>query len=492
MNPATRAGKLPCGEVMNVNAPTLHPALRTTAVALVGLLVIELMAPTLARAQASPVSTRNAVVVHAHTGHLVERGLLVTAVTSAIQYEADQRSLTILSAAELERPVLDMSIPGDAKSAIDEAQRLAAEGRRYYDGLEFEMALASLTRARDLLYRNRAWLFDNGLIAQTLFLMAMVYYSNADGTAVDAVFRDIALLDDVYQADPALAPPIVARRLQEIRRRVEAEPMSRVNITSTPPGATVIFNGQNLGVTPLTRNLRLTPPADGKHYIIVQMPGYVTFRGEVALAPGQTDLEIPLSESNRARTLVEMKRSLYAPNAREAQTMLARNVAESSGATATLVWTLHPIGNDNYLVLARIPADAASPVRVGVAPVSATSDTLGPSVSQLMTALEMPGPELVTLAATPPPPDIDFTKALLGAAKEVAVTAGAASLRDDKPVHEKWWFWVAIVGGAAVLAGAGVATYFLTQGDDGGGGTASGPTLNLDGQIVAAPREPAP
>jgi TonB family protein len=110
------------------------------------------------------------------------------------------------------------------------------------------------------------------LIAATLFLVRRNSGANVSG--------------DNQQID-------LLRRLVEKQRETqtpESTNIGQINLTSEPPGATVMIGDENKGVTPI----KLTELAMGPHSIQLKLDGYEDFKQDVQITKEQPSIDLPV------------------------------------------------------------------------------------------------------------------------------------------------------------------------------------------------------
>jgi tetratricopeptide (TPR) repeat protein len=80
----------------------------------------------------------------------------------------------------------------------------------------------------------------------------------------------------------------VRAKVAELAAALSQRGVQQLTVLSEPPGATVLVDDQNLGVTPLTREL-----APGRHRLVLRLPGYADKSMELRLEP-QTPQDVSL------------------------------------------------------------------------------------------------------------------------------------------------------------------------------------------------------
>lgn len=180
---------------------------------------------------------------------------------------------------------LAVSHAAHAQSSHDEAsaRSLFLDGLEAFDRGEIDTALRSLRasyaiRARPVVMLN---------IGQAL---------RAQGHLVEAIdaFREY------LRVGGASLP---RNRIEIVQQTIDylVAQTATVSVTSDPSGATVRFDGRDIGHTPTTNELRVTA---GEHVFEVEQPGYVLVRERITLQRGsQRTLNFRLAGVQTAGTL---------------------------------------------------------------------------------------------------------------------------------------------------------------------------------------------
>jgi TonB family protein len=112
------------------------------------------------------------------------------------------------------------------------------------------------------------------LIGATLFLMRM--RSGGDDTKSNDQIDHLRRINEKQRTEQAPGPAVPT--------------LGQINITSQPPGATVMIGEENKGVTPL----QLTQLAIGPHTIQLKLEGYEDFKQDVQLTAEQAAVDLPV------------------------------------------------------------------------------------------------------------------------------------------------------------------------------------------------------
>jgi tetratricopeptide (TPR) repeat protein len=158
--------------------------------------------------------------------------------------------------------------------------------------------------------------FDQGVVAYKAqrYQDAVKLFMEADAMAPSSalsfnVARSFEKLEDISGAlrwyrdflrrSPQASNAVEVRaKVAELAAALSQRGVQQVSVLSEPPGATVLIDDQNVGVTPLTRDV-----APGKHRLVLRLVGYAEKSTELRLEP-QTpqDVSLQLAPASTARS----------------------------------------------------------------------------------------------------------------------------------------------------------------------------------------------
>jgi len=303
---------------------------------------------------------------------------------------------------------------GDDPVDVDGALALLAEGRRAFEDLELDVAVARVRRAGALLVAATA-----GDEAATAFaLLAQVQRARKDRSGVREAFSLLLHVAPDHELEPGSVPPSVVRAFGQAKAALEDARRLSLRIDASPVPAAVSLDGKVLGVTPAL--LREVPA--GAHVLAVEADGFrrdvrvVTVRGGAIRAV--------LEPARRAALLDQALRTLPEQVEREQAGPALRDLKSLFFADQAILLELHAGRAVAHLYdlkvglrVRRVSLRAANPREAGEALVAALYRGLDPRA---------PG-----LAA----PEVELPE------------------ESGPPYHRRWWFWPAVgVGVAAAVA----------------------------------------
>lgn len=309
---------------------------------------------------------------------------LATAAFAVARDPSGQKAAATVSAALAERagrhPRLRVIEPGRALSGdprtreedtLVRARTALADGRRAYDSLGLDDAIARLGQAVTLYQQTGPLLGDLSELETALAYLGAALTLRGSADEGSSTFQELLTLEPGYAPDGF--PPTVMRVFEQAVEKAAKQAKGSVEIYSTPPYATVYLDGIFRGVTPLTlRDLQA-----GTHYVRIEQNGYVVHGAPVEVTPNQ--------QVTSQTRLVSVKsgaelRDLLSRASREALTPgmgpNLRNLARLLVADAVVVVSVSQSGNDVTMTGAVYDAVGAAQIATERAVVDATGPNL--------------------------------------------------------------------------------------------------------------------
>lgn len=247
-------------------------------------------------------------------------------------------------------------------------------------------------------------------------------------------------------------PPKIVTLHKQILQEILAKPMSLLSVDSVPQGAQVIFDGSEVGKTPL--QIKAIP--SGQHFLALDLVGYQFYGSPIEVNPGQQNFITTLKEKNIFR--------LYDDNMQteSAKTEL-KQIADSMGVDLLILGKASALKGSSIDVQTQVfdarfsefseiydetlnmkkPKFLVIPAKIKG---DATASVIAPEPSPVLEAIKQRKESQAKIAMPDENSSIsEFDKG------ESAQTIGDSS----KPFYKKWWFW-GVVGVVAVSAGASV------------------------------------
>jgi hypothetical protein len=220
--------------------------------------------------------------------------------------------------------------PGEAQVAS--ARALVTEAQAHWEARRLASADLALTTAIEAFRAASAT--EAGELADALALRAAVLYGQGRDEEADARLRAALVLAPGRPVALAQTSPLFSRVVERAREALGKGPRGNLQISSVPPGSTVVLDGEAVGATPLT--IRDVPV--GEHLWRVQFPSGQT-AGGVAVVAERSPLQLhakPDATSAQGALWAEL-----ADNRLDAAALQAsRALAEAQGATVLVLGAL--------------------------------------------------------------------------------------------------------------------------------------------------------
>ena len=177
------------------------------------------------------------------------------------------------------------ALSGDPRTreeeTLERARAALADGRRAYDALSLDDAIARLGQAVSLYQQTGPLLGDLEELETALAHLGAALTLRGSADEGESTFLELLTVSPTHQLDGF--PPAVEKVFERAATRLEATAAGSVEVYSTPPYAAVFVDGRFEGVTPVT----LTDLVAGTHYLRLEKMGYVTHGAPLEVAPNQ-------------------------------------------------------------------------------------------------------------------------------------------------------------------------------------------------------------
>lgn len=177
------------------------------------------------------------------------------------------------------------ALSGDPRTreeeTLERARTALADGRRAYDALKLDDAIARLGQAVNLYQQTGPLLGDLQELETTLAYLGAALTLRGSADEGQSTFVELLTINQSYQLERF--PPAVQKTFEAASQKVERAPTGAVEVYSTPPYAAVYLDGRFEGVTPLV----LTDVIGGNHYLRIEKLGYVVHGAPLEVSANQ-------------------------------------------------------------------------------------------------------------------------------------------------------------------------------------------------------------
>ncbi|MCK6550104.1 PEGA domain-containing protein [Myxococcota bacterium] len=258
------------------------------------------------------------------------------------------------------------------EETLERARAAFTDGRRAYDSLNLDEAIARLGQAVNLYQQTGPLLGDVEELKNALQYLGAALTLRGSADEGESTFVELLTIDPQVQLDGF--PPAVAKTFEGAAARIDKAATGSVEVFSTPPYAAVYVDGRFEGVTPLT----LTDLVAGTHYLRIEKVGYTVHGAPLEVSPNQK-----ITSQTRLR---DMKRGVEVRDlgARSTEEVIANGMGGSLRSLArlltadTLIFVaVSQSGNDATFTGGVFDASTGSRLTTERAVISATSATFG-------------------------------------------------------------------------------------------------------------------
>lgn len=167
------------------------------------------------------------------------------------------------------------------EETLERARAALADGRRAYDALALDDAIARLGQSVSLYQQTGPLLHDLKELQGALTYLGAALTLRGSADEGESTFVELLTLNPGQTLEGF--PPTIERVFERALARVDAAPTGSVEIYSTPPYAAVYVDGRFEGVTPLT----IQELVAGTHYVRIEKTGYTVHGAPLEVAAKQ-------------------------------------------------------------------------------------------------------------------------------------------------------------------------------------------------------------
>ncbi len=220
--------------------------------------------------------------------------LRATAVFAVARDPSGQKAASVANArlrtriaAERDLRLIDPGrvLSGDPRTREEEtperARAALADGRRAYDALKLDDAIARLGQAVSLYQQTGPLLGDLEELQNALLYLGAALVLRGSADEGESTFVELLTVNPSFHMDGF--PPTVVQVFERASARIDANPTGNVEIYSTPPYAAVFIDGRFEGTTPFELDGLLA----GTHYLRIEKLGYTVHGAPLDVSPNQ-------------------------------------------------------------------------------------------------------------------------------------------------------------------------------------------------------------
>jgi len=330
-----------------------------------------------------------------------------------------------------------------AERSLEDIQRQVETARTLFYSGQSDRALDQLKQALTDLDRVSPHLEAWKTTRDALLVQALAYRSlNRQADAKDA-FTRVLRVEPTATLDPTLYTPTIISTFEGLKRTLARSRHARLQVTSTPPGATVMLDGRDVGKTPLS--LPLLP---ARYRVSLVSGPRASFSRTVTL-PGESQVKVDLAFEGAV--------SLQAPACIEkGGAPEALKLAALVGADQVVVFLLDSArGDPSYFRGTLYSVPQGTRIREGGV-TKKGAGSFDELVTFVVTGEKAPGVLTAEALQAPKPADVPKVEPVEpGPAPKAEVPAVLAHAPSSRPTVLGW----SLVGGGAAVAALGVVVW---------------------------------
>ena len=360
---------------------------------------------------------------------------------------------------------VDPKLEGSITTAYDHYNT----GLQYYWKLDLNNALKEFNVSVRGYREGISVLHDNYyLLFSHLYLGIILYFLGR--TDEGKKFIEEMVMLDTQRRTRTLPqrdfPPKIVELHKQITEEILSRPTSTVSIDTVPSGATVIFNGSEVGKTPV----QIKDVPVGQHFLALDLVGYQFYSAPIQVNAGTQDILTPLKEKNIFH--------VYGSDIPSGTKQELKNVADSLQSDVLILGQVNNKDSDIEIQTQTFDARTSKfsdvyketlsqkKMKFQTIPdrikkdfaVASKKSQQAPKVAADEKKIEKsePAPEPkkgIAKESIKPKPDKTFS--------EFDRDSRVKEPSESKPFYKKWWFWTSV---GVVAAGAG-AYFFLLKKD---------------------------
>lgn len=167
------------------------------------------------------------------------------------------------------------------EETLERARAALADGRRAYDALKLDDAIARLGQAVSLYQQTGPLLGDLEELQTALLYLGAALILRGSADEGESTFIELLTINPSFTIDGF--PPTVVQVFERASTRIDERPAGTVEIYSTPPYAAVFIDGRFEGTTPFELEGLLA----GTHYLRIEKLGYTVHGAPLDVSPNQ-------------------------------------------------------------------------------------------------------------------------------------------------------------------------------------------------------------
>ncbi|HOX44937.1 MAG TPA: PEGA domain-containing protein [Myxococcota bacterium] len=173
--------------------------------------------------------------------------------------------------------------PAKTREFQNEAREALKTAKAAFLEMEYPKVEENARLARDAFEKMGGYLEPIERYKEALLLLAVASAMQGDQAKAQAAFLDLLIMDPHMSLPKANYEAFVVEQLNKVRESLDSQPRGSLSVKTNPPGGSLYLDGTLRGVTPDSLDGLIA----GRHLVVVQQPGYVSFGKVVTVEAGE-------------------------------------------------------------------------------------------------------------------------------------------------------------------------------------------------------------
>ncbi len=214
---------------------------------------------------------------------------MASRIGASIESALDQREdLDLLDLGE----ALAARPPAALEAAREQALGEMRQGVQLLNAQHYAEAVSVFSKAVSIHRNYAAWINHFPEHEDALAYLAAAYVLSGHEGHGREIYRDLLIIRPRYTIDPNRFPASLQEIVSSVRKEIQNQQQSTLEVTTSPPGARVMLSGLDRGVTPV----RIDQLAPGRHLLRLEQYGAV---------PHGKMVEVPAAEERTYSVTME-------------------------------------------------------------------------------------------------------------------------------------------------------------------------------------------
>jgi hypothetical protein len=173
--------------------------------------------------------------------------------------------------------------PAKTREFQEQARQALKLAKAAFLEMEYPKVEENARLARDAFEKMGGYLEPIERYKEALLLIAVAAAMQGDQAKAKEAFLDLLIIDPHMSLPKANYEAFVIEQLTKVRESLDSQPRGSLSVKTNPPGGSLYLDGTLRGVTPDSLDGLIA----GRHLVVVQQPGHVSFGRVVTVESGE-------------------------------------------------------------------------------------------------------------------------------------------------------------------------------------------------------------